>query len=186
MEAFSSRNHRHRRGGQVEVKAEMPTFTSKNAPLFNPETWRLTVDGLVETPLSFSFQQILGLEKAKLECDFECVEGWKVPKNVWDGVRLRTVLGLAKPLPEARFVMAKAGEFSICISLEEAKADDTLLAYSLKGRMLDAAHGAPLRLVFPKQDCFQSVKWVYGLTLLRDYEEGTGRAIALTRIGLKP
>ncbi len=169
--------------GIKDLRKEMPTFTPKNAPPFDPRIWRLRVGGLVKEHLSFSIKQIMKMEKAKLECDFECVEGWTVPRNMWEGVRLRTILEAAGSLPEAGFVMVIAGSFSTCIPLEKALKDENILAYSLNGSDLAFEHGAPLRLIFPQQDCFDSVKWVNNLELLPEYRAGTGKTIALKRIG---
>jgi len=166
-----------------EVKDVLPTFTPRNAPSYDPKAWRLRINGLVGEPQSLSIGEILNMEKAQVECDFECVEGWVVPRIRWEGVRVRTVLGTVRMDPAAQFLMFRAGDFSACLPLAEARGDDALLAYSLNGLSLTFEHGAPLRLIYPGQNCYESVKWVHHLEALAIPQEGTGKAIALKRIG---
>src|SRR5262249_55598575 len=79
-------------------------------PKFDPATWRLRVDGLVERPYELSHAQLLALPKAEQVSTFHCVTGWVVNDVHWGGVRFADLLGRAKPLPSAgalRFVSAE-------------------------------------------------------------------------------
>jgi DMSO/TMAO reductase YedYZ molybdopterin-dependent catalytic subunit len=51
--------------------------------------------------------------------------------------------------------------------------------------MLKYEHGAPLRLIFPSQQCYESVKWVDAIEVLEQPTKDTGREIALSRIQTK-
>src|SRR5438477_9850733 len=63
-----------------------------STPAFDPETFRLTVDGDVEHPISLSWDELLALPKAAQVSDFHCVEGWGVNDVRWEGVRLQTIV----------------------------------------------------------------------------------------------
>lgn len=158
-----------------------PVFPHDSAPPFGPD-WRLTVDGLVATPLSLSHRDLLGLPRDSLVSDFECVEGWMVPKNRWEGVRVATLLELALPQSDARYVTFVAGEFRTVLSLETACSAAVLLAYRRNDAELQRAHGHPLRLVVEEGQCYQSLKWVHALHVTAEKGEETARRIALGRI----
>jgi DMSO/TMAO reductase YedYZ molybdopterin-dependent catalytic subunit len=51
--------------------------------------------------------------------------------------------------------------------------------------MLEYEHGAPLRLIFPSQRCYESVRWVNEIEVLEQPTKDTGRDIALSRIQTK-
>jgi DMSO/TMAO reductase YedYZ molybdopterin-dependent catalytic subunit len=160
--------------------SELPVFPSR-APAFDPETWRLRVDGLVSRSRSLSLAQVRDLPSVEDTSPFECVEGWRVPDNRWQGVAIATLLDMTDPLPQARYATFHAGNFIMSLSLEKARAPGVLLAYGLNGAPLTPEHGAPLRLVVPGGECYYGVKWVERVELTREAVE-TGKAIALERI----
>jgi DMSO/TMAO reductase YedYZ molybdopterin-dependent catalytic subunit len=161
--------------------SELPVFPRKDLADFDPETWHLQVDGLVAHPLTLSYSEVLALPRLEDTSPFECIEGWRVSENNWQGVSVATLLDRIAPLPEARFVTFHAGDFIMSLSLEEARAPGVLLAYGLNGAPLAREHGAPLRLVVPGKDCFYGVKWVERVELTREARD-TGKDIALGRI----
>ena len=89
--------------------------------------WRLTVDGLVERPLSLSHAEVLALPQSELVADIHCVTSWSHLGMRLQGVPLAVVLDLAAPAPEARFVRFEA---------YSARRHDTSLP-------LDLARGTP-------------------------------------------
>src|SRR4029077_11679655 len=70
--------------------------------------WRLTVDGLMERPLTFTYAEILALPQGELVADIHCVTSWSHFGMRLQGVPLAVVLGRAVPRPEARFVRFEA------------------------------------------------------------------------------
>src|SRR5947209_10314766 len=47
-------------------------------PVFHPAAWRLTVGGMVDKPLSLTYDQVRALPRAEQISDFHCVTGWTV------------------------------------------------------------------------------------------------------------
>ncbi|MBI4299814.1 MAG: molybdopterin-dependent oxidoreductase [Chloroflexi bacterium] len=136
-------------------------------PRFDPATWELVVDGLVERPLRLSYHELLGLPSASQVSDFRCVEGWRVGRVRWEGVRLETLMRIVKPLPEAKYVtLHSAGStygnesYIESLALSEATLPDSLLAYHMQGKPLPPKHGAPLRMVVAQMFGYKSAKWV--------------------------
>src|SRR4051794_25982569 len=47
-------------------------------PRFDALRWRLTIDGMVSSPRSYSLAQLRDLPRAEQVTDFHCVTGWSV------------------------------------------------------------------------------------------------------------
>lgn len=134
----------------------------KSPPPFDKGTWRLTVAGLVEHPASFSLEDLKKIPLTRQTSDLDCVERWSVRKLNWEGLRLNNLIHLVKPLPEAQFVTFYcSGEvYSESLTMEQALADEVLLAFAVDGQPLSPDHGAPLRLVVPRFWGYKSAKWI--------------------------
>ena len=72
------------------------------------DNFTLHVKGEVEKPLVLSYKDLLALEQVQLTCDVHCVTGWTLLDSRWSGVRLSTIMHLAKLRKEANFVIFKA------------------------------------------------------------------------------
>jgi len=162
--------------------AFMPTFRTPGA-VMDTENWRLSIDGLVETPLKLSMQNLTSLPSVRVRDDFTCLEGWTVKGITWKGVRVSELLVLASVKSTARYAVFEAPEdYTRGLSTQRCMEPTTILAYGLNDTPLRAEHGAPLRLVSRGQECFESVKWVHKMHLTDEYVEGSARNIALGRI----
>ena len=164
---------------------ELPNFPTTHMPPFDRLTWRLTVDGLVSTPLNLTYDELLELPGVSQVSPFACVEGWKVSDNRWEGIAVRTLLDKAVPLPGARYVIFHAGDFYISLSLATVLKPTAILAYNLNGAPLAPEHGYPLRLVVPDKQCYYGIKWVQRLEVVRRARQ-SGKTIALGRVRRTP
>jgi DMSO/TMAO reductase YedYZ molybdopterin-dependent catalytic subunit len=140
----------------------------------------LRVIGLVDHCLELTPADLAGFPQQELTSAFTCLEGWTVPGLKWRGVSLETLLNLAEIRSEAAWVQASAGDFSVPLSLHDARR--ALLAIHLGGESLPVEHGGPIRLLLPGGDCFTSIKWLDRLELRAEPAANTGRAIALGRL----
>lgn len=127
--------------------------------------------------------QLKALLDAEVVNDFHCHEGWSRFGERWRGVRLTTVLALAGPRDDTRYVTVGAGEYVAVLSREQAEDERVLLALEHEGAVSPRPAGFP-RLVGPSEwDCFQSVKSVDRIEVTREPAEETAATIALARIG---
>jgi len=160
-------------GQNVLEKGEWPVLDLGETPEIAPERWKLTVDGAVETPLSLSWADLHALPQADEEADFHCVTGWSILDVAFRGVRLETVLALARPTPEATHLMAHGSDgYSTNLPLEEALKPDVLLVHTIDGKPLPAAHGGPVRVVVPQLWAWKGAKWASRLELLTHDRRG--------------
>jgi DMSO/TMAO reductase YedYZ molybdopterin-dependent catalytic subunit len=143
-------------------------------PRFDPTTWRLRIDGLVERPLELSYRDLRGLPRAEQVSDFHCVTGWSVTNVRWAGVRFRDLLATARPLPQAKAMNFVSAEqpYTDSLTLAQAELEDVMLAYEMDGKPLSRAHGAPTRVVIPDMYGYKNVKWVERIVLTREPVDG--------------
>ena len=73
-----------------------------NIPL--PE-WRLEISGLVENPVTLTWDAFMELPQTDDVSDFHCVTSWSRLGNHWRGVRFSALAELAVPLANATWVV---------------------------------------------------------------------------------
>jgi DMSO/TMAO reductase YedYZ molybdopterin-dependent catalytic subunit len=135
-------------------------------PRIDLSTWELRVDGLVEEPQRWNWEQFQALPRTQVLSDIHCVTRWSRYDNTWDGVSLREVLRRARPKAEARFAVIHADQgFTTNLPLTELDQDDVLLADKHDGIALTPDHGWPVRLVVPRRYFWKSAKWVQRIEL---------------------
>jgi DMSO/TMAO reductase YedYZ molybdopterin-dependent catalytic subunit len=142
--------------------------------------WRLSVNGMVDRPASFSLDQLKSYPSRSQITGLSCEEGWTYIAE-WIGVPLSHVLGLVGTHPQARYVVY----FSIepdwweSIDMADAMHPQTLLTYGMNGDDLPVGNGGPLRLRLPRQLGYKSVKFLTHLTVtdnLKKFGKGLGSA----------
>jgi DMSO/TMAO reductase YedYZ molybdopterin-dependent catalytic subunit len=143
-------------------------------PQFDPATWRLRIDGLVERPQTLTYADLRALPRARQTSDFVCVTGWSVDDVRWAGVRFEDLLAVARPLPQARALRFISAEepYEDTLTLDQARVPDALLAYEMDGAPLERKHGAPARLVMPQMYGYKGVKWVDRIVVTDRVEDG--------------
>ena len=142
--------------------------------------WRLSIDGMVARPASFSLDQLKGYASQSQITMVQCEEGWSYIAE-WIGVPLTRVLDSVGVLPQARYI----AYFSIdtdwwdSIDMADALQPQTFLAYGMNGGELPVGNGGPLRMRVPRQLGYKSVKYVTRLTVtdsMKGFGKGLGSA----------
>lgn len=138
--------------------------------------WRLRVDGLVESPKSFSLDDLRSMPAQTQITRHDCVEGWSCIGQ-WTGPLLRDVLARVIPKPRARYVMFFCADpmdgggdyYYESIDMRTAAHSQTLLAYALNGETLPITYGAPIRLRLGRQLGYKMAKYVMHIQLVSSY-----------------
>jgi DMSO/TMAO reductase YedYZ molybdopterin-dependent catalytic subunit len=142
--------------------------------------WRLTVDGMVARPASFSLDQIKSYPSRSQITMIQCEEGWSYIAE-WIGVPLSQILEAVEVLPQARYVVY----FSIqpdwweSIDMADAMHPQTFLTYGMNGDELPVGNGGPLRLRVPRQLGYKNVKFITHMTVtdsMKKFGKGLGSA----------
>ncbi len=147
-------------------------------PKVDPRTWRLRVGGLVENPLELSLEDIDRLPKTVVVRDFHCVTGWSVANVRWEGVRLRLIAEMARPLSSVKWVVSTGLDgYSSIVPLEDFISDEALLALKVGDKPLSIEQGFPARVVIPHLYGWKGVKWVTQIVFTDRYVDGYWEAL---------
>jgi DMSO/TMAO reductase YedYZ molybdopterin-dependent catalytic subunit len=153
-------------------------FTKLRAAGF--EDWKLTVDGMVARPTTFSLADLKHFALRSQITEVACEEGWSYIAE-WIGTPLAEVLHEVGVMSQARYI----AYFSIdrdwwdSLDMAEARHPQTLLTTGMNDGDLPVAFGGPLRLRVPRQLGYKSVKFITHLTAtdsMKKFGKGLGSA----------
>jgi sulfoxide reductase catalytic subunit YedY len=154
----------------------------KLAEDFQPAPWTLKVEGEVERPRAWPFEELI---KRFAQEDriyrLRCVEGWSMAIP-WCGFPLTELLRLAQPTSRAKFVefvsvlrpeqmpgqrmQTLHWPYTEALRIDEAMHPLTLMVTGLYGQSLPHQNGAPLRLAVPWKYGFKSIKAITHVRLV--------------------
>jgi DMSO/TMAO reductase YedYZ molybdopterin-dependent catalytic subunit len=142
--------------------------------------WKLSVDGMVVHPTSFSLADLRSQPVRSQITEVVCEEGWSYVAE-WIGTPLSEVLNAVGVLPQARYIVY----FSIdrdwweSIDMADALHPQTFLTMGMNNGDLPVSFGGPLRMRVPRQLGYKSVKYITRLTAtdnLKGFGKGLGSA----------
>ncbi len=147
--------------------------TALEYPRIRTGDWQLAIHGLVERPVTLTYDDILRLPQVTRTITLTCVSnevgGDLVGNAQWQGVLLRDLLAKAVPLTTAEQVATTSADgftagFPISYATDPGR--DALLAIAMNGRPLPVPHGFPARLVVPGLYGYVSAtKWIVDLAI---------------------
>ena len=175
-------------GGVVMPNARFYVRNHFQIPTLDTATFRLTVGGLVDRPMSLSVADLRQMPSRTLVVTLECagngrtgfnppVDGEKwdlgaVSTAEWTGVPLVEVLDRAGIQANAREVVFRGTDggtveghkeairFERSLRLDQTREAEALLVYAMNGEALPLQHGYPVRLIVPGWYAVASVKWL--------------------------
>jgi DMSO/TMAO reductase YedYZ molybdopterin-dependent catalytic subunit len=159
--------------GQYDTGRSWPVLTAEVTPKLDLATWSFRVEGLVERPSSWTWDEIHALTPGTYEGDIHCVTTWSKLAMTFAGVSVDTLLEVASPLPAATHVMAFSHTgYTTNLPLDDVTGGKAWVAWDVDGQPLPRDHGGPARLLVPHLYFWKSAKWVAGLRLLDQDEPG--------------
>ena len=163
-------------------------------PPIDGERWRLRVEGCVDHVIEWTWQELLDLPQRTVFATVECAGNGRsfleprmpgvawgagaIGHAEWTGVPVRSLLERAGLQPHAIEVLFEGADqgtepdhpdpmhFARSLPLAKSLHPDTLLATRMNGELLEAIHGAPLRLFVPGWYGVASVKWLNRIEVL--------------------
>ncbi|MDF2667274.1 MAG: sulfite oxidase [Microbacterium sp.] len=149
--------------------------TALTVPNVDPTTWRLSIEGMVDTPIELSFDDLVGMGLDEYGVTLTCVSnevgGNLVGNAIWTGVPIRDVLRKAGPQSGADMVLSESVDgYTASTPLASLVDDDldAIFAVAMNGEPLPFEHGFPVRMVVPGLYGYVSAtKWVTKLTVTR-------------------
>ena len=149
--------------------------TALTVPNVDPTTWRLSIEGMVDTPVELSFDDLVGMGLDEYGVTLTCVSnevgGGLVGNAIWTGVPIRDVLRMAGVQGDADMVLSESVDGYTASTPLSSLTDenlDAIFAVAMNGEPLPFEHGFPVRMVVPGLYGYVSAtKWVTKLTVTR-------------------
>lgn len=146
--------------------------TALTVPQVNPQTWKLTIHGMVDRPFQITFAELLkyGFEEhdLTLTCVSNPVGGSYCGNARWLGTPLAPLLRRAGIKSGADMILSTSTDGMTIGSPIEATLDgrQAMLAIAMNGEALPVEHGFPCRMLIPGLYGYVSAtKWVTDLNM---------------------
>ncbi|MGA7834893.1 MAG: molybdopterin-dependent oxidoreductase, partial [Acidimicrobiales bacterium] len=136
--------------------------------------YRLKVSGLVDHPKTFTLDDLMAMPATKLDKDFHCVTGWRVPNVHWEGVHLTHILDAVGVKPGAVALTFDSYDHADTesLTLDQAKLPDVIVAYRMLDAPITTEHGGPVRLYVAPMFGYKSLKWLSGIRVVNEVRPG--------------
>ena len=160
---------REYQGKDLSSIASFRENSIKGPQYVDEEGYRLEVTGLVERPLSLTYDEVVeGNESHEKLVTLHCVEGWSVT-ILWEGVLVEALLDEAKPLETANTVILHAHDgYTTSFPLEYFADNNILMAHKMNGVVLPPERGFPFQLVAESKWGYKWIKWITKIALSDD------------------
>jgi len=145
----------------------------------NIKTYRLKVGGLVDKPLSLTYDEVVARPSESRVIVIHCVEGWDV-KILWEGVPLAALIDTAGAKASANTVIFRSADgYSTSLPLAYIRQKNVLLAFKMNGLVLPEARGFPFMVTAEDKWGYKWARWVAAIELsdnpnFRGYWESRG------------
>ncbi len=132
----------------------------------------LEVDGMVEEPLSLSYDEVLAYPNVSRLVVLYCVEGWSFTAK-WTGVPLNLILEDAQVSEGATTVVFHCDDgYTTSLELDYILENDLIIAYRLNDVSLPPERGFPFQLVAEGKYGYKWAKWITRIEVIEGPYEG--------------
>jgi DMSO/TMAO reductase YedYZ molybdopterin-dependent catalytic subunit len=168
-------------GTKLTPIAEQRNNALAGTQYIDRNTYKLTVDGLVENPLTLTYAQLLVYPQESWLMDLNCVEGWNFTAK-WTGPELNSIFNDARVNPDAKIVIfytADVPEGYSSLDLSYIRDNKIIIALKLNDITLPQERGFPFQVVAKSKFGYKWAKWVTRIELssnvnFRGYWESYG------------
>ncbi|MEI6230482.1 MAG: molybdopterin-dependent oxidoreductase [Actinomycetes bacterium] len=146
--------------------------TSMSPPVVDVATWKMSLHGRVDNPLTLTYEDLLGMPSIERYVTLSCVSndigGDLIGTQKFQGVRLSDLLDKVGVHSDASLILGESVDnFTAGFPTDFLKqSPDAMVAYAMNGAALPTEHGFPARLVVPGLYGYVSAtKWLSGIKL---------------------
>jgi len=172
---------------QAPVNGTRPELTSNEEfyridintrpPQLDGAVWRLHVNGLVDSQLELSLDDLRSMPAQTQILTMQCISnpigGDLSSSSRWTGVRFMDVLASAGiQASAAGAYITSADGFYEFVTMEDMQDERCLLVYEMNGVALPVEHGFPLRVYIPNRYGMKQPKWIENIELVADRMPG--------------
>ncbi len=161
------------------LKDHYKVFIELEPTVIDGNTWHLPITGLVDNPLMLTLDDLRNnYEPRHQYVTLSCISGrigtTLISTTHWTGASLQEVLADAQVRDQARYLVISSGDgFYETIDLDLIAAEERImLTYDWDGHPLPTDHGFPLRVWIPDRFGMKQPKWITGIEVVEDYQEG--------------
>jgi DMSO/TMAO reductase YedYZ molybdopterin-dependent catalytic subunit len=159
--------------GQYDTGKGWPVLTAEVTPTPDLASWTFKIEGEVEHPTTWTWDEIHALPASTYSGDIHCVTTWSKLGVTFAGVSVDTLLDAARVVPTATHVLAFSQTgYTTNLPLPDVTNGKAWVAWDFDGAPLAVEHGGPARLLVPHLYFWKSAKWVAGLRVLDHDEPG--------------
>ena len=142
------------------VSTELPNTQDLTPGVSTADAYTLVISGLVNTPLSLTYESILEYPAITQDLLLVC-PGVFQQQDEWTGIEVSILLTEAGIKPEAtKVIFHAADKYKREFPLEDVLQGGFFLAHTVNGRTLRQEEGYPLRLVVVGNEGDDWVRWV--------------------------
>jgi DMSO/TMAO reductase YedYZ molybdopterin-dependent catalytic subunit len=150
---------------------DFPVLSAGPTPETPLDEWTFTVQGAVDGPRRWTWEELRALPSESVTTDIHCVTKWSKLDTAWEGVSVDVLLDGIDT--DAEYAVAFCdGDYTTNLPLDDLTDGKAWVAFAYDGEPLEPEHGGPARLLVPHLYLWKSAKWVRGLELLDDDEPG--------------
>ena len=159
--------------GQYDTGGSWPVLTAEVTPDLSTDDWTFRIEGAVDTPTTWTWDELHALPESTYEGAIHCVTTWSKFGMTWKGVSVDTLLEAVGVRPEAQFAVVFCHTaYTTNLPLADLTDGKAWVAWEADGEPLNRQHGGPARLLVPHLYFWKSAKYVAGLRLLADDQPG--------------
>jgi DMSO/TMAO reductase YedYZ molybdopterin-dependent catalytic subunit len=139
--------------------------------------WRLRVNGLVDTPLELTLDEIRAMPAQTQILTMQCISnpigGDLTSSSRWTGVLFKDLLAQAGVQASAAgaYITSTDGFYEFVV-MDDIMDERCLLVYEMNGEPLPVEHGFPLRVYIPNRYGMKQPKWIENIELAAEWMPG--------------
>jgi DMSO/TMAO reductase YedYZ molybdopterin-dependent catalytic subunit len=163
---------------------DFPVLSAGPTPHTPLDKWTFRLDGLVKTPVAWSWDQFMQLPMESFTVDISCVTKWTHLDMKWEGVNVDRLLEHAELDARAAYAIAFSdGGYTTNLPLPDIQNGRSFIALKYDGQPLHPEHGGPARMVVPHLYFWKSAKWIRGITFIENDKPGFWESAGYHRRG---
>jgi len=161
------------------LKDHYKVFIELEPTVIDSTTWKLPITGLVDNPLMLTLEDLRKNYQPRHQyVTLSCISGrvgtTLIGTTMWTGASLQQILAEASVRSNARYLnIISADGFHESVDLDTIASDERImLCYAWDGTPLSVDHGSPLRIWLPDRYGMKQPKWITGIEVTDEYQQG--------------
>jgi DMSO/TMAO reductase YedYZ molybdopterin-dependent catalytic subunit len=164
------------------VTDDFPVLTAGSTEFVDTSEWELTVsDGMVTS--TFDWNGLHELPMETITTDIHCVTHWSKFDTTWRGVPIEALFEAAGVGDFDFALVSSYGGYTTNLPVTDLIDRDAMVAVEFDGAAIETEHGGPARLLVPHLYLWKSAKWLSGIRLGDDEDQGFWEAAGYHNYG---